>query len=151
MRVLNSFIPFSIYFLIQALMWFFLMVTEIGAWLLLPFALMPPMWLVYGIVMLFLDYQIGRLTVKIGQHQNIVILVSLSTTFAILSASLYPFMDELSDFLRWGHWSLSKTFKTLLPSCLGGNWFVFAHLVIHFLFFFIGMLVERNQIEIQFL
>ena len=145
MRVLKSFIPFSIYFMIQALMWFFFMGTEIGGFLLLPFALMPPVWLVYGITVLFLDYQIGRFTVKLGQYHNIGILMGLSMVFAILSASLYPFIVDLSDFLRWGHWSLSKTFKTLLPGFLGGNWFVFAHLVIHFLLFSISMLVQRNQ------
>lgn len=145
MRVLKSFIAFSIYFLIQALMWFFLEVTEIGLAILLLFALMWPMWLVYGIVVLFLDYKIGQFTVKLGQYQNIGILVSLSLAFAVLSASIIPFMRDFRNFLDWGHWSLLGTFKMLLPGFWGGDWLEFTLLVIHFLLFFIGMLVQRNQ------
>lgn len=145
MRVLKSFIPFSIYFLIQALMWFFFMATEIGVWLMLLFVLMLPIWFVYGVAVIFLDYQIGRFTAKLGQYQNIGILVSLSMAFAVLSASLYPFMGNLGIFLKWGHWSLLRTFKMLLPGFWGGDWFAFTHLVIHFLLFFIGMLVQRSQ------
>lgn len=147
MRVLKSFIPFSIYFLIQVLIWFwfFFKMTEVGAWLMLLFVLMLPMWFVYGVVVIFLDYQIGRFTVKLGQYQNIGILVSLSMTFAVLSAGLYPFMNNLHSFLKWGHWSLPEIFKALLPGFWGGDWFVFTHLVIHFLLFFIAMLVQREQ------
>ena len=149
MRVLKSFIPFSIYFLIQTLIWFwfFFKMTEMGAWLMLLFVLMLPMWFVYGVVVFFLDYQIGRFTVKLGQYQHIGILVSLSIAFAVLSAVLYPFMNNLHNFLSWGHWSLPEIFKALLPGFWGGDWFVFIHLVVHFLLFFIGMLVQRSQAE----
>lgn len=149
MRIIKSFIPFSIYFLIQALMCFFFLTTEIGASLLLLFVLMPPMWFVYGVVMFFLNYQIGQFTVKLGQYQNIGVLAGLSMAFAVLSASLYPFMDNFDAFLKWGgHWSLSETFKMLLPGFWGGDWFLFTYLIIHFLFFFIGMIVQRNKTNI---
>ena len=127
-------------------MWFFFLATEVGVWLLLLFVLMLPMWFVYGVVVIFLDYQIGRFTVKIGQYQSIGILVSLSMAFSVLSASLYPFMGNLGGFLKWGrHLSLSETFKMLLPGFWGGDWFAFTHLIIHFLLFFIGMLVQHSQ------
>lgn len=149
MRVIKSFIPFSIYFLIQALMWFFFLATEVGVWLMLLFVLMLPMWFVYGVALIFLDYQIGRFTVKLGQYQNIGILAGLSMAFSVLSASLYPFMGNLGGFLKWGrHFSLSETFKILLPGFWGGDWFAFAHLVIHFLIFLIGMLVQCSQTKI---
>lgn len=109
------------------------------------FVLTLPMWFVYGVVVIFLDYQIGRLTVKIGQYQNIGLLVSLAMAFAIHSAILYPFMNNLHNFLSWWHWSLPEIFKALLPGFWGGDWFIFAHLVVHFLLFLIGMLVQCSQ------